>query len=82
MLTSPHASRNPPSPQDEDKAKYTNLGGCFVGIVVGSMVGLPLVLAHAGTIKAAALGYWLGSSGVLALCAIAYFSCRPVKSRY
>lgn len=68
--------------QDENAAKWVNLSGCAVGTVAGSMVALPIVLYHAGSIPVAALGYWIASTGVLALVAISFFTCRPIKSRY
>jgi len=52
---------------DEGKQARLNYVGCLVGTVVASMVGLPLVLLHAGALSPAATGYWIGSSAFMAL---------------
>ena len=52
----------------EGKAIWRNFGACFLGTVLCSMVGLPLILLHAGTLTNAAFGYWLGSTGIAVRC--------------
>lgn len=62
---------------DEKKAAWTHFGGCFGGLIFGSMVGLPAVLAHSGVISLKSLGYWLGSTGILFISTVLYFVFRP-----
>lgn len=60
---------------DEGKQARLNFVGCLVGTVIASMVGLPLVLLHAGTLSGAACGYWIGSSACMAISAAARGAC-------
>ena len=49
---------------DEGKSIWRNFGACALGTVLVSMLGLPLILLHAGTLTGQAFGYWLGSTAV------------------
>lgn len=62
---------------DEKRAAWIHFGGCFGGLIFGSMIGLPAVLAHSGVISLPSLGYWLGSTAILFISTVLYFVFRP-----
>lgn len=49
---------------NEARHIWANFGACFLGLVLASMLGLPLILLHAGTLSLNAFGYWLGSTAI------------------
>jgi hypothetical protein len=50
-----NSPRNTPTrrraPDNEPKKAWQNFGFCFLGVVLASMLGLPLVLLHAKVIQ-------------------------------
>jgi hypothetical protein len=51
-------------PFDEGKAIWANFGVCFLGVVLASMIGFPLILLHSGVLTIVSFGYWMGSSAI------------------
>lgn len=39
-----------------------NLGGCVIGMILSSFVGLPLVLLHSGALPSTSFWCWIGST--------------------
>jgi hypothetical protein len=46
-----HPTTRRASPDNEPKKAWQNFGFCFLGVVLASMLGLPLVLLHAKVIQ-------------------------------
>ena len=61
---------------DDRKMVWKNFGACFGGVVLASMLGLPLILLHAGVIRGPAFGYWLASTVITCLGAFAYMGLK------
>ncbi len=65
-----------PSPPrfEEGKAIWANFGVCFLGVVLASMIGFPLILLHSGVLTPASFGYWLGST-FIAFLGFGIYTC-------
>ena len=42
---------------------WVNFGGCLMGTILASLLGLPLVLLHVGSLTALPFGLWIGACG-------------------
>ena len=56
-----------------------NMGSCFLGTVIASMLGLPLVLLHAGIVNSSAFGLWVASTVITASGSTAFLIIRGRK---
>lgn len=50
-----------------------NLGGCVIGMIISSFIGLPLVLLHTAALPTISFWCWIGST-VVGLIGIALYT--------
>jgi hypothetical protein len=63
----------------ESSSAWANMGHCFLGTVLISMFGLPLVLLHIGSVTGPGFGLWIASTVVTTLAALAFWYSRRRK---
>lgn len=61
---------------NEVKAAWTNFAGCFFGIILTSLFGLPLLLFGNSIVSGPALGLWLASTVVTFIASLYYWISR------
>jgi len=61
---------------NELKAAWANFGGCFFGVILISLFGLPLVLLHNGSVGKEAFGLWIASTIVTFAASVYYWIAR------
>ena len=60
---------------------WQNFGYCFFGVVLASMLGLPLILLHAGAIQNESFAYWAASVFVAVLGGGVALGLKPAPQR-
>ena len=64
---------------EESKAAWANFGGCLMGTILASLLGLPLVLLHTGNLTPLPFGLWIGSTAVTVAASVFYWVGRAQR---
>ena len=64
---------------DVTKVAWANFGSCFLGTILASLIGLPLVLLHVGALDTTSFALWMGSTAVTIAASVFYWLARAKK---